>query len=235
MIYNPTAPSHHEKADTLGNLRRRLMIRLGYAAQADNPPSSMTALLDEFINEAQRFLVNEYGVLRRPCFFTWPLVAGQRFYAFDTQTDPTGQTLDPDTVSWAGISAGDTVWRELVNRIQPEQYASNVSGPPSYYAVRDAIEVWPPPADSAWTLRVRAKPIPFDMAAPGEYTTIDAEPVFLMALANAKAHYNKPDAGNAMTMMREYVGNVVAASHGTRRYFPGSQQFPVAVPPKLLP
>lgn len=47
--------------ETLADLRLYLMRRLGYAAVASNPPPGMTALLDEFINEAQAIVWRRYA------------------------------------------------------------------------------------------------------------------------------------------------------------------------------
>ena len=46
--------------------------------------------------------------------------------------------------------------------------------------------------------------------------------IFLLALANAKSHYGRQDAGNAMQEMEVYLHGLVAGSHQTRRYIPGT-------------
>ena len=46
--------------------------------------------------------------------------------------------------------------------------------------------------------------------------------MFLLALANAKAHYGKPDANNPVHELEVMISNLVAGSHNTARYIPGS-------------
>ena len=50
---------------------------------------------------------------------------------------------------------------------------------------------------------------------------MDDELVFLLALANAKAHYGKPDANNYIQQLETMMLNLVAGAHNTRRYVPG--------------
>ena len=57
-----------------------------------------------------------------------------------------------------------------------------------------------------------------------DITTIDAEAIFLQALATAKAHYKHQDATVAADLLRAYMRDLTAASHGTARYLPGGVQ-----------
>lgn len=87
------------------------------------------------------------------------------------------------------------------------------------------IELWPPP-DAAYTVRIRAYPVARVFGAPkddGSYndaqtTQCDARAVFLMALANAKAHYGKQDAQVAANELNSLLGRLRAGRHGNYRY-----------------
>lgn len=141
--------------------------------------------------------------------------------------------LDPRRLKWVGISQGDTPWIPLIEGIPPEVYADGVSGYPSRYEIRQCIEVWPAPADNTWQLRIKGDfgLLPFE--ADADTTTIDPIAIGLLALANAKAHYGQPDAGNYAAELRTYLGDLCAASHGTRRYVPGTEPVPLPPLPKM--
>lgn len=235
IVYNGTV-EHPLNCSNLGDLRARIMRRLGYAAQASNPPAAMKDLIDDFINDAQDWVAREYPATRHDHIFTWQMQVGQRFYGIESQTDPPLDVrIDPLAISWAGASQNDTVWLPLIYGIDPCLYAANAGGPPAYYQLHGGIEVWPPPTDATWKVRIKAKILPEHMKADGEYCSVDSNAIFYMALANAKAHYGKSDAGNYMSMLREYVANITAGSHGTRRYQPGGADMRPAVPPRLIP
>src|SRR5690606_5025998 len=59
-------------ARTLASLRQELMARLGYAAQINNPPPGMTALLNSFLRDAQVQLYHRFTTFKTERFFTWP-------------------------------------------------------------------------------------------------------------------------------------------------------------------
>jgi hypothetical protein len=65
-------------------------------------------------------------------------------------------------------------------------------------------------------------------------TTIDSELVFLHALANAKAHYGQPDANNVESQANAYRAELIAATHQTAHYLPGTIAVPPAVRPTLI-
>lgn len=100
------------------------------------------------------------------------------------------------------------------------------------------FEIWPPP-DQAYNLRIRGYPEAQVFGAPkddGTYddtqkTQCDARLVFLMALANAKAHYGKADANVAANELNSLLGRLRAQRHGNYRYIPGDDT--VARPERL--
>lgn len=102
--------------------------------------------------------------------------------------------------------------------------------PPSPPGCDDVLlEVWPPP-DQPYLLRVRGYPNTRVFGAPdadGNYddaqvTQCDARAVFLMALANAKAHYGKADANVAANELTSLIQRLRAGRHGNHRYVPGA-------------
>lgn len=220
---------------SLSDMRFRLARRLGYAVQVNMLalPPGMPELLDDFIRSAHDFLYQRYSVMRLRRMFTWDMLQGVRFYDLDGNMDACPRVLDADKLEWVGISQGDLSWRPLICGINPVLYGSTSYGIPSHYEIRQCIEVWPPPSDDTWQLRIKGDFGPSPLEADDDVLTVDPEAVFLQALANAKAHYGQADAGNYASQAQAYIRSRVAGSHQTRRYIPGSTVQPPAVRPLL--
>jgi hypothetical protein len=205
---------------TLKQLRDDMMTRLGFAAQVNNPPPGMAALLNSFLIEAQELLYRRYDVLRTERFYSWSLQAGVRMYDFDANDETCTKRLDPRKVTWVGL-VRDGLWCPLTCGIPPEMYSTNGSGWPLRYEIRQCIEVWPAPAATEGSLVIKGHFGLEAFAADTDKTTIDDRLIFLLALSNAKAHYGRPDAGNYVQELETMMGNLVAGTHHTQRYLPG--------------
>lgn len=222
---------------TLNQLRDDLLRRLGFAAQVDNPPPGMAALLDSFLQDAQETLYRRYDVLRTERFFSWPLEAGVRLYDLPDNQEECTKRLDPRKVTWVGVER-DGVWAPLICGIPPELYSHNITGRPERYEIRQCIEVWPAPDETDGSLVIKGRFELEPFAADTDKTTIDSHAVFLLALANAKAHYGKPDANNYVAQLETYMQNVVAGAHLTKRYIPGRrhrEDYVYVAPKPLVP
>lgn len=217
--------------ETMAAMVNRLRIRLGLNAVM---MPGVTDLLRSFLHDAQIFLFRKYACFRTVRWYSWEMPQGQRFYDFGANTEECLKKMDPRSIQWVGISQGDDQWRPLINHIIPEDYRSNFESIPERYEIRQCIEVWPAPSDDTWTLRIKGKfgLLPFQDDA--DVTSIDADAVFMYALAFAKAHYQQPDAANYMAQFNEFVGNLVAGEFPTRRYIPRDRQRPNAIPPKMV-
>ena len=220
-------------SDTLANLRRRLYVRLGYAAMPTYPPG-MAETLDDFLRSAQVMLYNRYAAVRLRRWFTWRLQEGVRFYDLAANRDLCTLKLDARRIEWAGVSDGDSTWTPITCGINPAGYGTNIAGTVCAYEVRQCIEVWPPPSDSTWFLRIKGDVGLLPFVADADHCSIDAEPLFLLALANAKAHYKHDDAGNYSSQAQTMMRDLTAASHGTRRYIPGSKPLANQTMPKRV-
>jgi hypothetical protein len=229
-VYNCECDADYPQK-TLAQMREFLMIRLGWAAMKNTPLPGVADTLNSFLVDAQEQVYRQYKVFRMERYFTWEMVAGERFYDFDAN-DPDGCTkrLDPRMVTWVGISQDDNFWRPLVCGIRPEFYYGDITSWPTHYEIRQCIEVWPAPSDDTWKLRIKGYFGLLPFAADGDVNTVDYEAIQLYALANAKAHYGQPDAANYMSQFQTYLAGVTAGSHQTRRYIPGGDQY---VPPPL--
>jgi len=229
---------------SLGVLRTELLRRLGYSAQAANPPPGMAGLLDSFINGAHRMIFRAYPALRTERFFTWTMVPGERFYGI-RENDELGEDsaildcltyLDPARVTWAGMEDLNGVWYPLAEGIDPVLYtrADITPGWPTRYEIRSCIEVFPAP-QAAYKLRIKGHFDVTDLLEDEDKPQVDDEAVFLLALGNAKRHYQQSDAADYFTQSMTHIKELVAGSHGTARYIPGSRPQAPHTPPRFLP
>lgn len=130
--------------------------------------------------------------------------------------------IDPYELTWVGVEQ-DSGWYELRQGINPQSLGYDQSGWPTAYEMRQCIELWPAPAETTGSLRVKARFKQTAFSADGDYPSIDDRLVFLLAVANLKAAYGKPDAGNYVGQLEVLLGNLVAGTHGTKRYIPGAR------------
>jgi len=222
--------------DSLVNLRTRMMIRLGYAAQASNPPPGMIPFCNEYLIDAQKQLDKKFRAQNLERYFRWTMVPGQRYYGIDKSEGGCALLMDPYRVSWVGFEDLNRAWYELIEGIPPVFYTrANINfGWPTRYEIRQCIEVFPAP-QAEYKLWVRGQFGLQPFAADTDITTFDSELVFLLALANAKASKGQPDAQAVMGQATTYLGALVAGSHKSARYIPKSQTQNPATPPRFIP
>lgn len=228
---------------TLKNVRDKVMIRLGYAAQVDNPPPGMEVLLNSFVQSAQETIYRKYPGKRTSRFFSWLMTAGERYYgiADNEQQDPYSsfpctKVMNPNQVEWAGFYDLNNTWTPLVQGIRPELYTrANVTpGWPHFYEIRQCIEVFPAP-QAAYTLVIKANFGLLPFTVDGDFCTVDSEIIFNLALADAKAHYGQPDADRYASRAAAMLGDQVAGDHQTARYVPGQVASIPQAPPVFTP
>lgn len=97
---------------TLLQLRTEMMRRLGYSAQAANPPPGMADLLDSFLRDSQDQLYLQYKEFRTERFFKWRTAVGGRFYGLANNTEdcPVQVTVESEGDNFLFVSedaAGD--------------------------------------------------------------------------------------------------------------------------------
>lgn len=227
-----------EGNETLSQLRTRLLRRLGYSAQAANPPPGMSELLDDFLQSAQRKLFMKNPVLRTERLYRWTMTPGVRYYGIrdnDSQTDFTditcGKHLNAYQINWVGVEDLNEMWYPLREGINPSLYTTaQQEGLPQLYEVRSCIEIFPAP-NAAYKLWIKGR---FDLepfVGNDDPTTINSELVFLWALADAKVHYGQRDASAVKNEAQAYLMDVKAGKYATARFVPGRRDPPPAVQP----
>ena len=225
---------------TLTSLRDRMMIRLGYAAQVSNYPPGMSALLSDFLQNAQVVLYAQNPALHTERIFTWTLTAGTRYYDItdnDEQDAGANQCVkllsDYKAPTWVGFQDDNDAWIPMSEGIDPVRYTNTTQGRPDSYEIRQGIEIFPAPDSSTYKLRIKGYFGLLAFTADDDTTTLDSELVFMLALGNAKAHYGQRDAQSVLTQVTSYLRAVNAGTHGTARYIPGFKAAPVLTRPQM--
>lgn len=220
ISYNCECTAGVGKTDTLLNLRKRMLRRMGYAAQVDSPPPGIADLFNDYLQSAQTQLIEEFRVFQGERVFVWPLLDNVRFYDYDENTaDPAcDKKLNPNTITFVGLEMDGyvTALRMGIPTSMVDAFPSG--GYPTRYDLGQCIELWPAPVGTNMKLVVRGSFGEAAFTADDNSTTIDSECVWLHAMANAKAHAGHPDAGNYMGMLTNRIGRLVAGGHGTARY-----------------
>lgn len=217
------ARAKHDDAKLLMGEYERYMADLG----ARMPPNA-SSVVTQAVQDAQQQIVRRYPAMRMDRWFSWTLVAGERFYDLpdnDEQTaaTPCAKLLDPLTVKWVGLTRDNTRY-ELRKGIPPQLLDHAVtSGWPSHYEIKQCIELWPAPTASEGTLQVRAGFFASDFSLDDDRPSIDDELVYLLALANTKTHYKQAGADLALREFETHLQGVVAGSHGAARHVPGKR------------
>lgn len=227
--------------DTLASLRQRLLIDLGFATQAASPPPGMVLYVNNVLYGVQKWLYRKYQALNTRRFFRWKLIPNQRFYSLRDNDDGVTANngvpfrMDPlKKIEWAGIQDTRNVWYPLIEGIPPQLYTM-ICKPwrPARYTIRTGIEVYPAPDQTYW-LWLKGNFGLMAFAADGDITTLDSELVYLYALARAKAHYGHPDSRDIAAQANSYRGELIAGTHKTAHYVPGTIAVPPAVRPTLI-
>ncbi len=229
--------------ETLQQLRTRMMRRLGYSAQALNPPPGMAELLDDFLRDAQDQLYLKNPVLRTERLYRWTMVPGISYYGIldnDSDTDfsdiDCGRHLNDRSYRISGVWLEDlnNMWMPMRCGIDPSFYTTAAQqGLPTLYEIRSCIEVFPVP-NAAYKLWIKGQMGVEPFAANTDKTTINSDLVFAWALADAKAHYGQKDAAKQEASARELLSDTIAGMHLTRRYVPNTYQLPPAVEPVMV-
>jgi hypothetical protein len=229
--------------ETLLQLRTRLMRRLGYSAQATNPPPGMAELLDDFLRDAQDQLYMKNPVLRTERLYRWTMVPGISYYGIldndgDTEFSDIdcGKHLNDRAYRITGVWLEDlnSMWMPMRCGINPSFYTTAAQeGLPTLYEIRSCIEVFPVP-NAAYKLWVKGQMGVEPFVANTDKTTINSDLVFGWALGDAKAHYRQPDANEVKQSAREMLGDMIAGNHLTRRYVPNTYRLPPAVEPVMV-
>lgn len=202
---------------TLAELRLELLRRLGYSAQASNPPPGMNELLNSFLQSAQDQLYWEFSWPRLQMYFKTTMVVGQALYDIPLNG---ADFLEFRRVESVHLQNGSQ-FSPMSKGIDPTLYSSTTTGIPSRYEMRSGLEVWPPPSSTAYIVHCKGYAGLRRFTLDTDLCMIDHRLVFLWALASAKAHYGKPDAAKVEGQMERMRRQLNGRAHINMRYVPG--------------
>ena len=190
---------------TLGDIRSDIQIRLGFglAGQAGvvNSP-----LIDSMIRSAQTQLYEQFDWLELKAVEERVTGVDQQFY--DYPADCNIERINGIWVKWGGR------YIPLTEGISNADRGWNPGGNPQKYERRDQFELWPVPSSTDFTLRIDYIRTLTPMVVSADRTSIPSEPVFLHALANAKAHYRQPDAQTYASQLDAMLRKLKAEHRG---------------------
>lgn len=221
---------------TLAELRVRMAIQCGYAAQAANLPPGQVTEFNEYLFSSQRQLYYKFRAQRTERFFSWTMTPGLRYYGLDAAEGACTLQLDPLGITWVGFEDLNLAWYRLIEGIDPVYYTrANINfGWPTRYEIRSCIEIFPAP-QAAYTLWIKGDIGLAPFASDSDRTTFDDEAVLLYATANWKSAKGKQDAERAMNQATARLNDLTARKHGTARYVPSTYVQNPATPPRFLP
>ncbi len=204
---------------TKGELRSKLLIRLGYGglgAAAGNYVSMADDLLENAQEEIFEILPNRYRVRD----FDKTLGIGQQWLSIPDGCE--ADEIHEIRVYYAGY------WHPLVEGINyaHDSVADTTSYPQRYEisynptTEKAQIEFWPD-TDAEYQIRINAEMALTAFEADADLCCVDYRLLLLHAIAYGKSHLNKPDKDDAMrawmTRRKKLVGN----QHKGKRYIRG--------------
>jgi len=200
-------------------------------------PPNLKVVINDMLLDGQTFLYRRYLQLHTKRLFRWKVNPGQRFYSLKDNDEDVlcNYQMDPvRSIEWVGIQDSRNVWYPLIQGIPPQLYTM-ITKPwrPARYDIRQAIELYPMPDQTYW-LWIKGHFGLSNFTLDTSSTTIDSNLVFLHTLANAKAHYGQPDAANIAKQANDYRAELIAGTHQTAHYLPGTIAIPPAVRPTLI-
>ena len=201
---------------TLGELRRELRTRLGFATQGAAAERNRD-VLNSFLQEAQDYLAHSLSFPTRRLFVEMATVPGSTRYDWhDSHTDT---AIDPANVQAVWIVPGEAQRTPLQYGIdEPQRAQTHRSMPCRYDTFNGQLEVWPTP-DARYQLVVQTiTPLP-RFTQDRDRTHLPDRLLVLYALAAAKAHYRHPDAAVAGKAFETLCAHYRAKQHGVQRYF----------------
>lgn len=189
---------------TLSELRAELQTLLGFGMSGQagivNSP-----IVDSFLRSAQEQLYWQFEWRELSAVEERDMGVDQQFYDYP-------EDCNIERITSVSIAEGCR-WLPLVEGISVEERDCITTSRPLKYDRGAQMEVWPVPKQ-----RYRMRREYFKALAPfekGEHrTSLPSEMVFLMALANAKAHYRQTDAERYEKQLDALLSRLKAKNRG---------------------
>lgn len=189
---------------TLSSLRAELQTRLGFGMSGQagivNSP-----IVDSFLRSAQEQLYWQFDWRELSAVEERDMGVDQQFYDYPPD-------CNIERITNVSIEEGCR-WLPLIEGISVEERDCIHTSRPMKYDRAAQMEVWPVPKRQYRMRREYYKALaPFEKGE--DRTSLPSEIVFLMALANAKAHYRQTDADRYEKQLDALLNRLKAKNRG---------------------
>lgn len=198
----------------LGDLRQELAARLGYAAQGSTAgPNSLT--LNSFLRTSQAFLYEEYDFVELKTEDDTTCGVDQTLYDYPTDCDP----MQISAVELVDNSTSTPNIHPMRQGIywEHDNYATP-STIPRRYDLLDQIEIWPSPDSVNYDIRLHYIERLATFTSDSDLATINEDLILTLAIGDAKAHYQHPDAPLYFDRAAQLLGSLKKKNMGTERF-----------------
>jgi hypothetical protein len=211
---------------TLGDLRSKLLARLGMGAMGASGGANQVAI-DSFLENGQAQLYEmtdwkhliwyedkDLGVDQNQ--LDYPDAAARNKRVFKVETVYSGQ------------------WRKMTEGIETAHWNTmDMQSFPSRYERYAQLLIYPK-ANAVYTIRQWYVGDLGSFSANDDTATLDDNMIFLHALANAKAHYRHPDAGTYQGQLNTLLASIRGRSFGSNRVYKRDEVPPPEARPAVV-
>ena len=209
---------------TLGALRYDLATRLSFTTQGD-VSQRQRPILDSFIRTAQYVLYHDLPAHLFYKIATLPVGIGQELYNLPADFEPN----KPHQFLYCGVQGVSALQsRDLFSLLSASTCDSGAPAPadtpwqlglqggtPAFYSITHQQFLVSPVADASaakGTLRIHYCTRLPALVNDSDSLLLPYEPVFLLALAEAKAHYQQPDVGQVAQLFERVLKRLRASA-----------------------
>lgn len=199
---------------TLGTMRQELLDRLGFASQGASA-GNIVASANSFLVRAQEHFYWKYDLEVLRLTYDWTTGTGQTLYDWQDNMEPRQLLQLRVYVAGRWIPLDEGIEYNQDSYVGTRYY-------PQRYDRRAQLEIWPEP-DQAYTLRGEFYQRLGRFSEDGDRCTVDNYPVFLFALANAKAHHGQQDAQVYFDQLKDIERKLKKRNLGEKRFRVGDK------------
>lgn len=202
---------------TLGELMTELRARTSFATQGSASKGN-DLLMKSFLQEAHDYV---YAELNPPALRKKAIIKTEAgSYLYDWHNDAEDEPIDPGRVRSVWCRESPTMRHEMTQGISEADRTDDYlrEAPRRYDTLNGQMEVYPIP-DREYDLVVEYIAGKGRFERMSDRTSVPDRLVFLFALANAKAHYRRPDASAAATAFTNMLSKAKSEQKGNARYF----------------